>query len=183
MWGREPILEVVFIAPLNCFAVVCGLMLRVNWSHWNICPTIPFSCTFMGLLSASHDPGPSLLCSKTQGTAAAWRESTLARETVPFGCTRALLLVTKGLANERGVGKCSESLSRTSCCTHCIMLTQIYGVSQKEERNIQPEQNEETGTQKNEERLRKLQDKFKCSNSRIIGARRRGGRAKSGKLI
>ena len=34
--------------------------------------------------------------------------------------------------------------------------TQINGVDQKEERNIQPEQNEETRIQKNEERLRNL---------------------------
>ena len=42
--------------------------------------------------------------------------------------------------------------------------TQINGVDQKEERNIQPEQNEETRIQKNEERLRNLQDNFKCCN-------------------
>ena len=42
-------------------------------------------------------------------------------------------------------------------------------MDQKEERNIQPEKNEETRIQKNEERLRNLQDSFKCSNSRIIG--------------
>ena len=47
--------------------------------------------------------------------------------------------------------------------------TQIKAVDQKEERNIQPEKNEETGIQKNEERLRNLQDIFKCSNIRIIG--------------
>ena len=46
---------------------------------------------------------------------------------------------------------------------------QINGVDQKEERNIQPEKNEETRIQKNEERLRKLQDIFKHSNIRIIG--------------
>ena len=46
--------------------------------------------------------------------------------------------------------------------------TQINSVDQKEERNIQPEQNEETIIQKNEERLRNLQDIFKCSNIRII---------------
>ena len=46
--------------------------------------------------------------------------------------------------------------------------TQINGVDQKEERNIQPEKNEET-IQKNEEGLRNLQDIFKCSNIRIIG--------------
>ena len=40
--------------------------------------------------------------------------------------------------------------------------TQINGV---EERNIQPEKNEETRIQKNEERLRNLQDVYKCSNS------------------
>ena len=38
--------------------------------------------------------------------------------------------------------------------------TQINGVDQKEERNIQPEKNEETRIQKNEERLRNLQDNF-----------------------
>ena len=47
--------------------------------------------------------------------------------------------------------------------------TQINGLDQKEEINIQPEQNEETRIQKNEERLRNLRDIFKCSNIRIIG--------------
>ena len=46
--------------------------------------------------------------------------------------------------------------------------TQINGVDQKEERNIQPEKNEETRIQKNEERLRNLQDILKRSNIRII---------------
>ena len=43
------------------------------------------------------------------------------------------------------------------------------GLDQKEEINIQPEQNEKTRIQKSEERLRNLQDNFKCSNIRIIG--------------
>ena len=47
--------------------------------------------------------------------------------------------------------------------------TQINSVDQKEERNIQPEKNEETRIQKNEERLRNLQDIFKRSNIQIIG--------------
>ena len=47
--------------------------------------------------------------------------------------------------------------------------THINGVDQKEERNIQLEKNEETRIQKNEERLRNLQDIFKHSNIRIIG--------------
>ena len=47
--------------------------------------------------------------------------------------------------------------------------TQINGLDQKEEINIQPEQNEETRIQKNEEMLRNLWDNFKCSNIRIIG--------------
>ena len=38
-----------------------------------------------------------------------------------------------------------------------------------EGRNKHSEQNEETRIQKNEERLRNLQDSFKCSNIRIIG--------------
>ena len=42
--------------------------------------------------------------------------------------------------------------------------TQINGVDQKEEINIQLEQNEEKRIQKNEERLRNLQDNLKCSN-------------------
>ena len=41
--------------------------------------------------------------------------------------------------------------------------TQINNL-EKEERNIQPEQNEETKIQNNEERLRNLQDIFKHSN-------------------
>ena len=47
--------------------------------------------------------------------------------------------------------------------------TQINGVDQKEERNIQPEKDEETRIRKNEERLRNFQDIFKHSNIRIIG--------------
>ena len=47
--------------------------------------------------------------------------------------------------------------------------TQINSLEQQEERNIQPEQNEETRIPKNEERLRNLQDNFKYSNIRIIG--------------
>ena len=43
--------------------------------------------------------------------------------------------------------------------------TQINDLEQKEEINTQPEQNEKTRIQKNEERLRKLWDNFKCSNS------------------
>ena len=42
--------------------------------------------------------------------------------------------------------------------------TQINNLEQKEEINIQLEQNEETRIHKNEERLRNLWDKFKCSN-------------------
>ena len=41
--------------------------------------------------------------------------------------------------------------------------TLIKDLDQKDEINIQPEQNEETRIQKNEERLRNLQN-FKCSN-------------------
>ena len=47
--------------------------------------------------------------------------------------------------------------------------TQINGVDQKEERNIQPEKNEGTRIWKNEERLRNLWDNFKRSNMQIIG--------------
>ena len=47
--------------------------------------------------------------------------------------------------------------------------TQINGLDQKKERNMQPEQNEETRIQKYKERLRNLQDIFKCSYIRIVG--------------
>ena len=47
--------------------------------------------------------------------------------------------------------------------------TQISGVGQKEERNIQPEKNEETRIRKNEERLRNHQDILKRTNIWIIG--------------
>ena len=49
----------------------------------------------------------------------------------------------------------------------------MNGLDQKEEINIQPEQNEETRIQKNKERLRNLQDYFKCSNIWIIGVSER----------
>ena len=42
--------------------------------------------------------------------------------------------------------------------------TQINDLKQREEINIQPEKNEETRTQKNEEKLRNFWDNFKCSN-------------------
>ena len=46
--------------------------------------------------------------------------------------------------------------------------TQTNDLQQQEEINIQPEQNEETRIQNNKERLRNLQDNFKCSNIWII---------------
>ena len=45
--------------------------------------------------------------------------------------------------------------------------TQVNGLEQKEEINIQTEKNEETRIQNNEERLRNLQDIFKHSNIQI----------------
>ena len=57
--------------------------------------------------------------------------------------------------------------------------TQINGVDQKEGRNIQPEKNEETRIQKNEERLRNLQDIFKFQHLNHRDARRRRGRARN----
>ena len=53
--------------------------------------------------------------------------------------------------------------------------TQINGLQQKEERNIQPEQNDETRIQNNEESLRNLQDILKPSDIQI----RRRGRARN----
>ena len=45
----------------------------------------------------------------------------------------------------------------------------MNNLEQKEEINITLEQNEESRIQKNEERLRNLWKKFKCSNIQIIG--------------
>ena len=56
--------------------------------------------------------------------------------------------------------------------------TQI-GLEEKEEINVQPEQNQETGIQKKEERLRNLQDNFKCSNIWIIECQKEKRRARS----
>ena len=57
--------------------------------------------------------------------------------------------------------------------------TQINGVDQKEERNIQTEKSEETSIQENEESLRNLWDNFKHSNVQIICQK---GKRKSKKL-
>ena len=46
---------------------------------------------------------------------------------------------------------------------------QINDLEHKEEKNIQPEQQEEKGIQKNKDRLRNLWDNFKCINIRITG--------------
>ena len=46
--------------------------------------------------------------------------------------------------------------------------TQINGVDQKEERNIQPEKNEETRIQKHKDRKSNFQDNFKLSDFQII---------------
>ena len=82
-------------------------------------------------------------------------------ELVEFGCKldekmKAVLRETK--ENVQGTNSDAKEIG-----------TQINGVDQKEERNIQPVKNEETRIQKNEERLRNLQDILKCSNIRIIG--------------
>ena len=47
--------------------------------------------------------------------------------------------------------------------------TQLNGLEQKEEINIQPEQNEEIRIQKNKERSRNHRDNFKHFNIQIIG--------------
>ena len=47
--------------------------------------------------------------------------------------------------------------------------TQSNNLEQKDEINIQPEQNEETGIQKSEKSLTNLWDNLKHSNIRIIG--------------
>ena len=69
-------------------------------------------------------------------------------ELVEFGCKldekmKAMLRVTK--ENVQGTNSDGKETG-----------TQINGVDQKEERNIQPEKNEETRIQKHEERLRIL---------------------------
>ena len=56
---------------------------------------------------------------------------------------------------------------------------QINGVDQKDERNIQPEKNEETRIQKNEERLRNLQDILNRSNIQIQKEKRKSKKLKT----
>ena len=60
--------------------------------------------------------------------------------------------------------------------------TQINSLDQEEEINIQPEYNEETRIQKNEERLRYLQDIFKCSNIQITGCQKEKKKSKKLKI-
>ena len=55
---------------------------------------------------------------------------------------------------------------------------QINDLGKKVEINIRPEQNEETRIQKNEERLRNLQDNFKHSNIWIIGCQKEKRKSK-----
>ena len=57
--------------------------------------------------------------------------------------------------------------------------TQINGVDQKEEGNIQPEKNEETRIRKNEERLRNPGHLEMFQHLNYRGARRRRGRTKN----
>ena len=51
-------------------------------------------------------------------------------------------------------------------------------LGKKEEISIQPEQNEETGIQKNEARLRNLWDNFMHSNIQIIGVHKEKRKSK-----
>ena len=68
-------------------------------------------------------------------------------ELVEYGCkTEEKVKAMKSEIKENIQGTNSEEETRT----------QINGLEQKEERNIQPEKNEETRIQKNEERLRNL---------------------------
>ena len=56
--------------------------------------------------------------------------------------------------------------------------TQINGVDQKEERNIQPEKNEETRIQKNEERLRNPRTSLNVPTSELQGYQKEKGKNK-----
>ena len=56
--------------------------------------------------------------------------------------------------------------------------TQMNGLDQKEEINIQSAQNEATRIQKNEERLGNLWDKFKCSNIQLMGCQKEKRKSK-----
>ena len=57
--------------------------------------------------------------------------------------------------------------------------TQIKGLEQNEEINIQPEQNEETRIQEIEERLRSLQNNFKCSKTQWQGCQKKKRKSKT----
>ena len=81
-------------------------------------------------------------------------------ELVEYGHKRGKVKAMKSEIKENAQGTNSEEKETG---------TQINNLEQKEERNIQPQQNEETRIQKNEERLRNLWNNFKCSNIWIIG--------------
>ena len=76
-------------------------------------------------------------------------------EMVEYGCK--MEEKVKAMQNE-----IKENVQGTNCDGK-ETRTQINGVDQKEERNIQPEKNEETRIRKNEERLRNLRDNFNHS--------------------
>ena len=57
--------------------------------------------------------------------------------------------------------------------------TQINGLEQKEERNIWPEQNEETRIQKNKERLRNLWDNVSAPTSKSQGCQKEKRKSKN----
>ena len=84
-----------------------------------------------------------------------------ATELVEFGCKLDEKMKDMLRETEENVQGTNSDVKETG--------TQINGVDQKEERNIQPEKNEVTGIWKNEERLRNLQDILKRSNIWIIG--------------
>ena len=81
-------------------------------------------------------------------------------EMIEYGCKIEEVKSMKSETKENVQGTNSEDKETRA---------QTNGLDQKEERNIQPEQNEETRIQKNEERLRNLWENFKPSNIRIIG--------------
>ena len=59
--------------------------------------------------------------------------------------------------------------------------TQINSVDQKEERNIQPEQNEETRILKSEERLRNSGTTLNVTTSKSQGCQKENRKSKKGK--
>ena len=89
-------------------------------------------------------------------------------KTLVIGMFRNSWIWWQNRGKSEGYAKWNEEIC-TGNQQWCETGTQIIGLDQKEEINIQLEQNKERRIQKNEEKLRNLWDNFKVFNIQIVG--------------